>query len=119
MIKRVFGAIGMAAVLGSPVLAGPYVNLENNGGYSGGDYQGSTTDLHVGYEGGDDVYSFYVQGGPALVSPEGGDSELELSGKVGGNIQTTENFGFYGELSFITTDDDPSFGTKLGAKYSF
>ena len=119
MIKRVFGVIGMAAVLASPALAGPYVNVENNGGYSGGDYVGSATDFHVGYEGGDGVYSFYAQGGPALISPQGEDSEFELSGKVGGNIQTTENFGIYGELSFVTTDDDPSFGTKIGAKYSF
>lgn len=119
MIKRVFGVIGTAAVLASPALAGPYVNVENNGGYSGGDYVGSATDFHVGYEGGDGVYSFYAQGGPALISPQGEDSEFELSGKVGGNIQTTENFGVYGELSFVTTDDDPSFGTKIGAKYSF
>ena len=118
MIKAL--AIAVSGVLaGSAALAGPYVNVENNGGYSGGDYVGSTTDFHVGYEGGDGVYSFYAQGGPALVSPQGEDSEFELSGKLGGNIQTTENFGIYGELSFMTTDDDPSFGTKIGAKYSF
>ena len=30
-----------------------------------------------------------------------------------------ENFSVYGELSFITAEDDPAIGTKLGAKYSF
>ena len=60
-----------------------------------------------------------MQGGPALVSPQGEDSEFELSGKIGGNVQATEQFGIYGELSFITAEDDPSVGTKLGVKWSF
>ena len=39
---------------------------------------------------------------------------MELSGKVGGSVQATDNFSVYGELSFVTTEDDPSVGTKLG-----
>ena len=112
-------AIAVSGVLaGSAALAGPYANVENNAGYQDG-YLGSTTDLHVGYEGGDDVYGFYLQGGPAIVSPNGGDVEVELSGKIGGSVQATENFSVYGELSFITAEEDPSVGTKLGAKWNF
>ena len=112
-------AIAVSGVLaGSAALAGPYANVENNAGYQDG-YLGSTTDISVGYEGGDGVYGFYLQGGPALVSPKGGDVDMELSGKIGGSVQATENFSVYGELSFITAEDDPSVGTKLGAKWNF
>jgi hypothetical protein len=112
-------AIAVSGVLaGSAALAGPYANVENNAGYQDG-YQGSVTDIHIGYEGGDDTYGFYVQGGPAIVSPSEGDSEFELSGKVGGSVKASDNFSVYGELSFITAEDDPSLGTKIGAKYNF
>ena len=113
-------AVAVSGVLaGSAALAGPYVNVENNAGYSGGDYLGATTDVHIGFEGADGVYSYYAQGGPAFVSPQGEDGEVELSGKVGGNVQVAENVGIYGELSFITAEDDPSVGTKLGVKWAF
>ena len=113
-------AVAVSGVLaGSAALAGPYVNVENNAGYSGGDYQGATTDVHIGFEGGDGVYSYYAQGGPAFVSPQGEDGEFELSGKVGGNVQVAPNVGIYGELSFLTAEEDPSIGTKLGVKYAF
>ncbi len=113
-------AVAVSGVLaGSAALAGPYVNVENNAGYSGGDYVGATTDFHVGFEGADGVYSYYAQGGPAFVSPQGEDGEFELSGKVGGNVQVAENVGIYGELSFLTAEEDPSIGTKLGVKYAF
>ena len=118
MIKAL--AVAVSGVLaGSAALAGPYVNVENNAGYSGGDYLGATTDFHVGFEGADGVYSYYAQGGPAFVSPQGEDGEFELSGKVGGNVQVAESVGIYGELSFLTAEDDPSVGTKLGVKWSF
>ncbi len=117
MIKAL--ALAVSGVLvGSAALAGPYANVENNAGYQDG-FLGSTTDLHIGYEGGDGTYGFYLQGGPALVSPEGDDVEMELSGKVGGSVQATDNFGVYGEISFITTDEEPALGTKIGAKWNF
>ena len=112
------GVAVSAAALASPALAGPYANVENNAGYQDGDL-GSTTDMHIGYEGGDDTYGFYLQGGPAIVSPDGGDVDVELSGKIGGSVQATENFSVYGEVSFITTDSDPVVGTKVGAKWNF
>ena len=112
-------AIAVSGVLaGSAALAGPYANVENNAGYQDG-YQGSTTDIHIGYEGGDGIYGYYLQGGPAIVSPDGADAEIELSGKIGGSVQATEAFGVYAEASFITTDSEPAIGTKIGAKWNF
>jgi|TARA_B100000085_G_scaffold140259_1_gene127795 hypothetical protein len=112
-------AIAVSGVLaGSAAFAGPYANVENNAGYQDG-FLGSTTDLHIGYEGGDETYGFYLQGGPALISPNGGDVEMELSGKIGGSVQATDNFGVYGEVSFITTDEEPAIGTKIGATWNF
>ena len=112
------GVAVSAAVLGSPAIAGPYANIENNAGYQDG-YLGSTTDMHIGYEGGDETYGFYLQGGPAIVSPDGGDVEVELSGKIGGSVQATESVSVYGEVSFITDDSDPVVGTKVGMKWDF
>ena len=116
MIKPL--AIAVSGVLvGSAALAGPYANVENNAGYQDG-FLGSTTDLHAGYEGGDGTYGFYLQGGPQS-SPNGGDVEMELSGKIGGSVQATDNFGVYGEIQLITADEEPAVGTKIGAKWSF
>jgi len=116
-----------AAALASPVLAGPYINVENNAGFLGGDgldmdYTGSVTDFHIGIEGGDEA-SWYMQAGPALISPDGGDADVEFSGKIGGSVVVSadEKLSLYGEISFITVDDfdAANVGTKIGAKYNF
>ena len=119
MIKSALVAAAAVAFSAPAALAGPYVNAEINAGYTGNDFNGSVTDLHIGYEGGDGIYGFYIQGGPAIVSPEGGDTDMELSGKIGGSVQATDTFGVYGEISFITTDEEPVVGTKIGAKWNF
>lgn len=106
------------ALSGAPAFAGPYANVENNAGFQD-QFLGSVTDMHIGYEGGDGTYGFYLQGGPSIVSPNGGDVDVELSGKIGGSVQATENFGVYGEVSFVTTPMDPVVGTKIGAKWNF
>ena len=117
MIKAL--ALAVSGVLvGSAALAGPYVNVENNAGYQDG-YLGSTTDIHVGFEGSSDVYGYFVQAGPAIVAPDGDEAEMEVSGKIGGSVQATDSFGVYGEVSFITDDIEPIFGTKIGLKYAF
>ena len=121
------GVAVSAVVLGSPAIAGPYINVENNAGFAGGDgldmdFVGSTTDFHVGIEGGDKA-SWYMQAGPALISPDGGDADVEFSGKIGGSVVVSadEKLSIYGEISFITVDDfdAANVGTKIGAKYSF
>ena len=95
-------------------IAGPYANIEANSGFYGSDYTGSATDVHVGYEGA----NWYVQGGPALLAPDGADGDVELSGKAGGSYDVNDALSVYGEVSFITGDEN-GYGTKLGAKYKF
>ena len=96
-------------------IAGPYVNVEANSGFYGSDYRGTATDVHVGYEGD----GWYVQGGPVLLAPDGGDGDVELSGKIGGSYPVTGELAVYGEFSFVTGDYDNTYGTKVGAKYNF
>ena len=125
MFKSVFAAVAAAPVLASAALAGPYVNVETNAGWTGDDYTGATTDAHVGYEGalGDTGASYYVQGGPAIVSVDGEELSTRFSGKAGVGIPVTDALGVYGEVSFITAEDefldDLGVGGKLGVKYNF
>mgnify|MGYP003150227541 FL=1 len=124
MIKSALVAAAAVAFSGSAALAGPYVNVEQNAGFTGDDFNGSVTDLHVGYEGGiGENASYYIQGGPAIVAVDGEESETEVSGKAGLGINVTDNVNVYGEVSFLTADqsfdDDLGVGTKLGVKYSF
>jgi len=123
MIKSVFAALSATALSAGAALAGPYVNVETNAGWTGSEYNGATTDLHVGYEGAiGDSASYYVQGGASLVSPDGGESDTVPSGKAGLGFGVTENLGAYGEVSFIGSGDDDidrGYGAKLGLKYNF
>ena len=119
----VSGAVVTASALASPALAGPYLNVENNSGWSGTNYVGATTDFHVGYEGElGDAATWYIQGGGSYVAPDGADSDTVPSGKAGVSVAATDSLNLYGELSFLGSGDDDidrSYGGKLGVKYSF
>lgn len=120
MIKSVFAAVAAMSMTAGAAVAGPYVNIETNAGWVGDDYTAATTDFHVGYEGAlGESSSWYVQGGPALVSVDGEETETELSGKAGLGVNVTDAVNVYGEVSFLTGEDDNSYGGKLGVKYSF
>ena len=123
MIKSIFAATAALSVSAGAAVAGPYVNVETNAGWTGDDYTGATTDIHVGYEGalGESGASYYVQGGPAIVAVDGADTETEFSGKAGIGVPVTDALGVYGEVSFLTAEDEDDFGVggKLGLKYSF
>ena len=123
MFKSVFAAVAAAPLFAGAALAGPYVNVETNAGWTGDDYSGATTDFHVGYEGAlGDSASYYVQGGASLVSPDGGESDTVPSGKAGLGFGVTDALGAYGEVSFIGSGDDDidrGYGAKLGLKYNF
>ena len=121
-------AIALAALLGvgtAPALAGDfYTNVEFNGSNTGSNFTGSTTDIHLGYEGdlGTSNLGYYVQGGPAFINEDDGDdSDTQFSGKAGINIAATSKFDLYGELALQTNDgdDDNTYSSKLGAKYKF
>jgi len=125
MIKSVFAAAAASVLSAGAAVAGPYVNVESNAGWAGDDYTGAVTDLHVGYEGAlGESSSWYVQGGPAIVSLDGEEAETRYSGKVGLNVGVTERLSAYGELSAITEDTELDFdglnaGAKVGVKFTF
>ena len=120
MIKSVLAATAAAPLFAGAAFAGPYVNLEANSGFSGSNYSGTTTDLHIGYEGTEGALGYYIQGGPSLITPDAGASETVFSGKVGASVAATENLGVYGEFSLATAKQgDNSYGVKAGVKYAF
>ena len=119
-MKSIIAAGLLLGMSHGAAIAGPYVNVESNSGYVGSDWQGSSLETHVGFSNDlGDAASWYVQGGPTVILPDGGDGSVELSGKAGGSVALTEKLGDYGEVSFITGDDDTGYGTKVGVKYSF
>ena len=118
-MKKISLAIA-ATLFSSPVLAGPYVNVETNANYTGSDYTSRATDLHLGYENNIGDLAYYVQGGKTINAADGVDSESNFSGKLGASVSATDKLGLYGEVSFAQVEDaDNNFGTKLGAKFSF
>ena len=122
MFKTTIAAAAAAIALApAAALAGPYVNVETNAGWVGDDYTAATTDLHVGFEGEAGAASYYVQAGPAIVAVDGEETDTQFSGKAGVGVPVSDALGVYGELSFLTADDDDDFGLggKLGLKYNF
>tara|TARA_R100001594_G_scaffold142699_1_gene189846 strand:- start:576 stop:944 length:369 start_codon:yes stop_codon:yes gene_type:complete len=121
---KIFALSTLAAIAASsalPATAGVYVNVENNGSFTGTDFTSSTTDAHIGYEGEVGALGYYIQGGPAFINSDGADSETQLSGKLGANVDATERLSVYGEVSVLTAegDADNSYGTKIGTKFKF
>ena len=122
----------IAALAASPFLfagaafAGPYVNVESNLSYPSGEYSATSTDVHVGYEGGSGKVAYYVQGGPSLNHADAtDDTETELSGKIGASYAATEDLALYGEFSGASNGEDSdgdtirNYGAKIGAKFVF
>ena len=117
-------AIALAGLLGigsAPALAGAYVNIESNASYTGSDFTTRTTDFHVGFEGSPtESFNYYLQGGPALIFPDGADSTTQFSGKLGATAAATQRLDFYGEVSFLSAETgDANYGTKIGTKFKF
>ena len=122
MFKTTIAAAAAAIALApAAALAGPYVNVETNAGWVGDDYTSATTDLHVGFEGEAGAASYYVQAGPAIVAVDGQETDTQFSGKAGVGVPVSDALGVYGELSFLTAEDEDDFGLggKLGVKYNF
>jgi len=119
-MKSIALALATLSFASAPAMAGVYVNAESNASYSGTDYTGRVTDLHIGYEGEVGEFGYYIQGGPALAGTDGGEGETNFTGKLGGSVAATEKIDVYGEISVATVEDaDKLYGTKIGAKYSF
>jgi len=123
MFKSVFAATAALSMSAGAAIAGPYVNVETNAGWTGDDYNGAATDVHLGYEGPiGERGSYYVQGGIVILSPDGEDMDVAPSGKAGLGYALTDTLDAYGEVSFAGSGDsdlDKGYGAKVGLKYSF
>ena len=123
MIKSTIAALAAAPLFAGAAMAGPYVNVEANSGWTGSNYGGTAIDTHVGYEGpiGESA-SYYVQGGATIKMPDSGNTDTVPSGKAGIGVSLTDSLGAYGEVSFVGSGIagvDRGYGTKVGLKYSF
>ena len=117
-MKSFIALTAATGLITSPVMAGPYANIENNTKYSGDTYGGTETEVHAGYDFGD----WYVQGGPVFINPRGEAGTAEYSVKVGGSKELSEELTAYGEVTAVTEDkfnDGVDFGTKVGVTYNF
>ena len=121
MIKSFVAATAATLAFAGSAAAGPwYVNAERNDGFVGSDHGGAINELAIGIEGelAPNVTG-YAQAGPAYLQPSGGDGDVQFSGKAGGSVAVGESTSIYGEVSFVTGDDDTSYGVKTGIKHSF
>lgn len=133
ILKSIFAAAVAAPLLASGAFAGEgeeatfietlqdgaYANIENNVGWTGGDYTGALTEFHVGYDYEiNDSANVYLQGGPALVAVDGEETETEFSAYLGGEVAATESVSFYGELGYLTGEED-SISTEVGVTWDF
>ena len=118
-------AVAALSALSAPAFAGPYAQVENNAAWLGTEFEVATTEVHAGYEfdAGENAI-IYVQAGPAFISIADEDLSTEVSGKLGIVADVSENVELYGEVAFITADqefdvDTLALGTKIGATYRF
>ena len=122
MIKSVFAAVAAAPLLATSALAGPYLNIESNTGFTGSDYSSTVVETHIGFEGATESgIAWYVQGGPGFITEDGEDTESALTGKGGASLPLTDRLSAYGEVSFSAVDgaDDTDYGVKIGGKFNF
>ena len=117
MLKKIAGALSAIALSAGSAVAAPgyYINVENNAGWIGSDSVGNATDFAIGVDGMlGESFAWYGQLGPQLQVPNGGDTDVVLSGKIGGSLPITDSTSAYVEASFVTGDDANAYGTKLG-----
>lgn len=110
MLKSALGAVAALLAFGSAGICGEvFLNPEFNGS-AGADtgFGAASLEGHIGYEFDNGIS---IQAGPALLIPDQGESEVELSGKV--NVGSGP---LYGEASFIT-GDELTVGIKAGARF--
>ena len=119
----------IAALAASPFLfagaafAGPYVNVEANGSYPGGEYVSGNLEAQVGYEGvTEGGLAWYVSAGPTVNHTETADEfgDVELAGYLGASKSLTESVSAYGEVyGQTTTGDDNAYSGKVGLTFEF
>jgi len=112
-------AAGLLLGCAHGAVAAPYANVESNSKWADNDYTGSVIEAHGGYKGSlGEKGTWAIQAGPALISPDGGAEEVELSGKAKVAYNVSEDVKVYGEYKFITGDVYGS-AVKAGVTYTF
>lgn len=125
LIMKSIIAIAALSALSAPAFAGPYANVENNAAWLGNDFEGAVTEVHAGYEfEASENATIYVQAGPAFVSIEDEDLRTEVSAKLGVVADVSESVEVYGEVGFLTADqefdvDTLALATKAGITFRF
>ena len=124
MIKSAIALAAAAPLMAAPALAGPYVNVED------------PTQVGLAMTTPEQPLTFIwatkvklvplhtmFKVDPAIVATDGAENSTRFSGKAGFGIPVSDAVGVYGELSFITAEDefmdDLGVGGKLGVKYNF
>jgi len=111
--------LGAAYGLMAPAIAGPYVNVESEAGFSGSDYVGSYVHSHLGYEQKVGTNTkVYGQIGPTVVFQDNQALSTRLGAKVGGKVVITPKADLYGEFKMVTGDAS-KYAVKGGVTYRF
>lgn len=118
-MKTIISLFAASGVITSPVMAGPYVNIESNTSWTGNSHELSIIQNHVGYEGElGEKTAWFIEAGPSIVVFDEEDETVEFSGTTGIKYDVTERLNVYGEYAFLTGEDFGS-AVKTGVKYKF
>ena len=121
--STIAAAFAAPFLLSSAAFAGPYVNVEANGSYPGGEYTSGNLEAQVGYEGvTEGGLAWYVSAGPTVNHTETADEfgDVELAGYLGASKSLTDAVSAYGEVyGQSTSGDDNEYSGKVGVKFVF
>ena len=120
MFTKFFVAAAALPLLAGSAIAGPYVNTEVESDFAGNDYEGSSIETRVGYEGEiNERTEWFVELGPTVFFEDGvSGEEVELGVEVGAEFAVTDKLGVYGEVEFFTGEEVQT-STTVGARYTF
>ena len=115
---KILAILPAAILAAAPAIAGPYANVETDTSRVGNEYQSTSIEKHVGYEGAfGEKGAYFVQGGLTTISTEE-EASVEVSGKAGAAYTINERTSVYGEYAFVNGDEIGS-TIKTGVKYNF
>jgi len=122
MFKFAIAAVAAAPFLATAAFAGPYVESKTTAGLSNGDYEGSQTELRVGYE--EKVaptVTVFGEIGPGYEWTNGGANETVVVGEVGVTVQASERVSINAKVDseYGNTSKLFDLGGELKVRYSF
>jgi len=122
MFKFAIAAVAAAPFLATAAFAGPYVESKTTAGLSNGDYEGSQTELRVGYE--EKVaptVTVFGEIGPGYEWTNGGANETVVVGEVGVKVKASERVSVNAKVGgeYGNTSELLDLGGELKVRYSF